>query len=67
METKELKKPKVKLSGKYGNVFNLIGICSNALKKANQDANAKEMTAKVFNANSYDEALHIMGQYCELS
>jgi len=27
---------------------------------------AKEMTEKVFSSNSYDEALAIMGDYCDI-
>jgi len=34
-------KPKVKLTGMNGNVFNLIGICSKALKRNNQSEKAK--------------------------
>jgi hypothetical protein len=59
-------KPKAKLIGEDGNVFNLIGICSKALKKAGMHDEAKEMTEKVFSSNSYDEALAIMGDYCDI-
>jgi len=65
MET-TIQKPKVKLSGKDGNVFNLIGICSKALKQAGQHEQAKEMTARVFKAGSYSEALGIMMDYCDV-
>jgi hypothetical protein len=61
------KKPKVKLVGKNGNVFNLMGICASALKKAGQPAEAKEMLAKIMKSGSYHEALGIMGEYCEVS
>jgi hypothetical protein len=66
MQTKSIIKPKAKVIGKDGNVFNLIGICSNALKKANQHDRVKEMTEKVFKSESYDEALVIMNDYCTL-
>lgn len=66
MKSETIIKPKAKVIGKDGNVFNLIGICSNALKKANQYDKAKEMSEKVFNSGSYDEALRIMGDYCIL-
>ena len=59
-------KPNAKVIGQDGNVFNLIGICSKALKKEGLNAEAKEMTTKVFSAASYDEALVIMGEYCNL-
>jgi hypothetical protein len=66
MEKKELKKPVAKLVGKDGNVFNLIAICSKALKNAGQEDKAKEMQNKIFGCGSYDEALAIMMDYCEV-
>ena len=60
------KKPKVKLVGEDGNVYNLIGICSRALKKAGQSEKAKEMSEKIFKSGSYHEALAIMMDYCEV-
>ena len=62
-----MKKPKVKLTGQDGNVFNLMGICSKALKKAGYPKKATEMTDKVFSAGSYDEALQIMMKYVDVS
>jgi len=59
-------KPKVKLTGEDGNVFNLVGICSRALKNAGQKENAKEMQKKIFSCGSYSEALAIMSEYCEV-
>ena len=35
-------KPKVQLIGQNGNVFNLIALCSRALKEAGQVDNAKK-------------------------
>jgi len=61
-----MKKPKCKLVGQDGNVFNLIGLCSRALRKAGLDAEAKEMTSKCFQAKSYSEALGIMMEYVEV-
>ena len=34
MTMSEIKKPKVKLIGEDGNVFNLMGLCVKALRKA---------------------------------
>ncbi len=62
----QLKKPTVKLVGKDGNVFNLLSICVNALNKAKQKQQAKELTEKVFSSGSYHEALGLMCQYCEV-
>jgi rRNA processing protein Krr1/Pno1 len=65
-KAKTLRKPKAKVIGKDGNVFNLIGICQRALKDAKQEDKAKEMCEKIFMSKSYDEALAIMADYCDL-
>lgn len=62
----ESNKPKVQLTGQDGNVFNLIGICSRALKREGQSEKAKEMTDRIFKCKSYDEALQIMMEYCDV-
>ena len=49
--------------GEDGNVFNLMGICSNALKKAGYPEKSKEMFDRVTSCGSYDEALAIMNEY----
>lgn len=59
-------KPKAKVIGENGNVFNLLAICTLALKRNGQRDKVKEITEKVFASQSYDEALTIMGEYCEL-
>ena len=64
METKA--KPKCKLVGKDGNVFNLIGIVSTTLKKAGQPEAAKEMQNRVFQSKSYHEALAIFMEYVDV-
>lgn len=58
-------KPKAKVIGENGNVFNLLGICTKALRANNQAAQAKEMSAKIFTCGSYDEALQMMSEYVE--
>lgn len=60
-------KPSVSLVGQDGNVFNLIGICQRALKKAGQPENAKKLNAEIFACGSYDEALVIMMKYCDVN
>jgi hypothetical protein len=56
-------KPKCKLVGQDGNVFNLIGIASRTLKQTGRITEAKEMTSKVFACGSYSEALSIISNY----
>lgn len=58
-------KPTAKLIGADGNVFNLIGIASKALKRAGLRDQATEMSQRVFNCGSYDEALQIIQEYVD--
>ena len=58
-------KPTAKLIGADGNVFNLIGIASKALKRAGLRDQATEMSHRVFNCGSYDEALQIIQEYVD--
>jgi hypothetical protein len=60
------RKPVVQLIGQDGNVFNLVGICSRALKKAGRLEEAKAMQERVFSCGSYEEALVIMSEYVEI-
>lgn len=62
----EVKKPKAKLIGANGNIFNLIGIASRSLKRAGQNDQATEMSKRVMSSGSYDEALSIIMEYVEV-
>ena len=60
-------KPTCKLTGTNGNIFALMSRCAAALKRADQEAQAMEMIHQISNnAHSYDEALRIMMDYCEV-
>jgi hypothetical protein len=61
-----MKKPKCKLSGADGNVFVLIGLACEALKKAEQKENAAKLRNEVLACGSYDEALRIIMTYVEV-
>jgi hypothetical protein len=58
-------KPKVKLVGKDGNVFNLLGICTRALKQSGQPEKATELKNRVMSSGSYEEALSLMLEYVD--
>lgn len=58
-------KPRVNLTSVDSNVFNLLGICSTALRRNGQQADAEEMNNRVFNSESYEEALAIMLEYVD--
>lgn len=59
-------KPKCKLIGEDGNIFNLIGIASRSLRLAGLEDKAKEMSEKVMHCGSYTEALSIIMEYVEV-
>ena len=60
-------KPKVKLVGQDGNIYNLMGIAAEALEMANQKDKADEMIEKIMSSHSYYKALNIIREYCEVS
>ena len=62
-------KPKVKLVGEDGNIFNLIGIASRALKRCGMADAANEMTERITGgeAQSYEQALGIILEYVDES
>ena len=60
-------KPKCKLIGEDGNIFNLMGLASKALKVAGKSEHAQEMVQRIItSAKSYDEALNIIMEYVEV-
>lgn len=65
-EIKGLFKPRCKLIGQDGNIFNLIGIASRSLRHAGLADKAKEMAEKVTHCGSYTEALSIIMDYVEV-
>jgi hypothetical protein len=59
-------KPKVKLVGEDGNVFNLIGIAQRALRENDQGKEAKELFDRIQQeAQDYNQALGIIQEYVE--
>ena len=64
----EKKKPDCPLIGQDGNVFNLIGIASQTLRRAGMPEQAKEMSSRIrCDAHSYDEALGIIMEYVNVT
>lgn len=59
-------KPKCKLIGEDGNIFNLMSIASRTLKRAGLEEEAKEMVDRIFKSESYDRALQIIMDYVEV-
>ena len=59
-------KPNCKLIGEDGNVFNLLGKASRMLKDNGQSVEAKEMSERIMDCASYNEALNIIGEYVNI-
>lgn len=60
-------KPKCRLIGENGNIFNLMGIVSRTLKEAGEPEKAEEMIRRITSdAKSYDEALAILMEYVDV-
>lgn len=61
------KKPKCKLIGEDGNVFNLIAIAQRVLKKNGMRKEAEEVWTRINNeAEDYDHALRIIMEYVDV-
>lgn len=59
-------KPRCKLIGEDGNIYNLIGIASRTLRRVGLSDKAKEMTSRIYSSGSYSEALSIIAEYVEV-
>ena len=63
----EKRKPKCKLIGENGNIFNLMGIASRTLKRNGLKEESEEMIKRIEESHSYDEALMIIADYVEIT
>lgn len=61
-----MKKIEVELIGQDGNIFNLLGITTTAMKREGLSKEANELKEKVFSSGSYDEALSIISEYVDI-
>lgn len=67
MEEENKQKPKCKLIGEDGNIYNLMGIASRTLKRNGMGKEADEMCNKITtSAKSYYEALNILSEYVDI-
>lgn len=66
-ENQKKEKPDCPLIGQNGNIYNLLGIASDTLKKAGMTSEAKEMCKRVLNSHSYEQALAIIGLYVHIT
>ena len=65
-QSQERIKPKCPLIGADGNIFNLMGMASNTLRRNGMADEAKEMRERITSSGSYDEALCILGEYVNI-
>lgn len=66
VKSNDFVKPKAKLIGENGNVFNLLSICTIALNNAGYRDKAKKLSDEVMSSGSYDEALSLMMNYVDV-
>ena len=59
------RKPRCKLVGEDGNIFAILGRVRQALKESGQPEQADEVTERVTQAGSYQEALQIIMEYVD--
>lgn len=59
------KRPKMKLAGKDGNIFSILGRASRLLRENGQPQQAKEMTQRVYRSGNYYKAFAIISEYVE--
>lgn len=59
-------KPRCKLVGENGNIFNLMGIASRTLKRAGLIEEAEEMVDRISKSQSYLQALAIISEYVDI-
>jgi hypothetical protein len=61
----EHSKPEAPIIGADGNIFNVLGIATVALKQAKLRDEAAEMRERVLASGNYDDALAIISEYVE--
>ena len=61
----EMKRPMCPIIGADGNIFNLLGMASRALKNNGLADEAKEMYDRVTSSGSYNDALCIITEYVD--
>ena len=60
-------KPDCPLIGEDGNIFRLMGIASETLRENGMQEQAEEMRSRIFQCQSYDSALSIIGDYVNIT
>lgn len=66
-EKQEKTKPDCQLIGQNGNIFNLMGIASQTLRRNGMRDEAEKMCERIRASGSYSEALNIIGDYVNIT
>ena len=61
-----MRKPKVKPIENDGNIFNLLGLCTKALRKIGGHAEAVQLQKMIAMSSTWEEAMMILLEYCEI-
>lgn len=63
-----MKRPKIEYSrsGPSGNIYYILGMARDALRKQHRITDYNNMWEKVQNSSSYEEALKAISEYCDL-
>ncbi len=63
-----MKKPIIKINsdGEQGNIFYILALASNALRRQYRIADYNELRDRVYNSKNYKEALAIVREYVEI-
>lgn len=64
-EQTSAQRPKLKLVGRDGNIFSILGKASRLLKENGQPEQAKKMSERVYQSGNYYKALAIISEYVE--
>lgn len=59
-------KPKCKLMGENGNIFNLIGIAAKTLRRKGYHDQIDEMVDRIGTCKSYHEAIAVLMDYVDV-
>ena len=65
--TQKNAKPDCPLLGQDGNIFNLMGLASQTLRRNGMSDAAKEMQERITSSGSYNEALCIIGEHVNIT
>lgn len=61
-----MEKPVLKLIGCDSNIFYIMSHCSRALKRCGRDSDSSELISRVWECETYDDALRVCLEYVDI-